>query len=91
MIGRLMYHAKMVQAGKRKPFSWVLFWDLPIALGSGWVAYGLATYFKLDWEVAVSLSIVSAYLGPYGIDTMFDKWAQFKFGKKSDTATEAAE
>ena len=33
LLGRLMFHAKLVQSGRRKPFSWVLFWDIPIALG----------------------------------------------------------
>lgn len=85
MVGRLMYHAKMVQAGVRKPFSWVLFWDLPIALGAGWVALGIATHFHVAWEVAVSLSIVVSYLGPYSLDTLFDKWVNFKFGKQPQT------
>ena len=87
ILGRLMFHAKQVQAGVRKPLSWVLLWDLPIALGSGWIAYGIAVYFKAPWEATISLSIVCSYLGPYGIDTIFDKWASLKFGKKTDANT----
>lgn len=89
MLGRLMYHAKQVQAGNRKPFSWVLFWDLPIALGAGWVAYGIAIYFKVPWEATISLSIVASYLGPYAIDTLFEKWSNFRFGSKKDAAMPA--
>lgn len=86
MLGRLMYHARLVQAGTHKPFTWVLLWDLPIALGAGWVAYGLATWLHVVWEVTVSLSIVVSYLGPYAIDTVFAKWADTKFGKSEQNA-----
>lgn len=83
MLGRLMYHAKMVQAGQRKPLSWALLWDLPIALGSGWFAYGIATYFGFLWEATISIAIAASYLGPYAIDTIFDKWANYIFSKRS--------
>jgi len=76
-----MYHAKLAQAGTPKPFTWVLLWDLPIALGAGWVAYGFATWLHVAWEVTISFSIVASYLGPYSIDTMFEKWVNLKFGK----------
>ena len=82
MLGRLMYHAKMVQEGKRKPFSWVLLWDIPIAIGMGWIALGLATLTKLPWEGTISLGLAFAYLGPYTLDTIFSKWADWKFGRK---------
>ena len=82
MMGRLMYHAKQVQAGKRKPVSWVLLWDVPIALGMGWVALGLASWLKVPWEVTISLALVAAYLGPYGIDTVFSKYAEMSTKKE---------
>lgn len=91
MIGRLMYHAKQVQAGKRKPFSWVLFWDIPIALGMGWVAMGLGTWLDVKWEVTVSLALVCSYIGPYGVDSLFAKWSDFKFNKKGASDGTAAE
>lgn len=84
VLGRLMFHAKQVQAGKRKPFSWVLIWDLPIALGSGWASYGIAIYFKVPWEMQISAAIIASYLGPYAVDTLFEKWSNFKFGRKTD-------
>lgn len=74
MLGRLMYHAKQVQAGKRKPFSWVLLWDLPIALGMGWIALGVATWLSISWEPAISLALAISYLGPYVIDMAFLRW-----------------
>ena len=84
MLGRLTYHARQVQLGKRKPFSWVLLWDIPVALCMGWIALGLASWVKIPWEATVSLALVSAYLGPYGIDTLFLRWSEYKFGKASD-------
>jgi hypothetical protein len=85
MIGRMMYHSKQVQAGKRKPLGWALIWDIPIALGTGWIALGLCKWWDLPWEEVVSVAIVAGYLGPYGIDSLFAKWADWKFGKKEDT------
>lgn len=84
MLGRLMYHARQVQLGKRKPWSWVLLWDVPVALSMGWIAYGGATFFKVPWEATVSLALIASYLGPYGIDALFVKWADWKFGKRED-------
>jgi hypothetical protein len=88
MLGRFMYHAKLVQTGKRKPFTWALFWDVPIALCMGWIALGIGTWLGAKWEVIVSIALVIAYLGPYGIDTLFAKWADFKFGKVTDNAAD---
>jgi hypothetical protein len=81
IIGRLMFHARQVQQGKRKPFSWVLFWDLPIALAMGWIVYGLCVWFDLAPEPTVSAAIVSSYLGPYSVDRLFALIADKYFGK----------
>lgn len=80
-MGRLMFHAKQVQAGVRKPFSWALFWDLPIGLCMGWIALGIGTWLGARWEVTVSIGMATAYLGPYGIDTLFLRWTDWKFTK----------
>lgn len=84
MLGRLMYHARQVQLGKRKPFSWVLLWDIPVALCMGWIALGVATWLKIPWETTVSLALVAAYLGPYSLDIVFAKWSIWKFGKANN-------
>ena len=88
VLGRLMYHAKLVQAGKRKPFTWALLWDVPIALGMGWIALGLGTWLHVQWEVTVSLALGIAYLGPYGIDSVFARWADKKFGGTDNGKTD---
>lgn len=83
MIGRLMYHSKQVQLGKKKPVSWMLFWDIPIALGTGWISLGLCKWWGVEWEATVSVAIVAGYLGPYGIDTLFEKILEWRFGSKN--------
>lgn len=84
MLGRLMFHARQVQRGARKPFSWVLFWDIPIALGMGWAALGLGIWLKIPWEATVSVSLAASYLGPHIIDLLFVKWSEAKFGKQNN-------
>lgn len=89
MLGRLTFHARQVQLGKRKPFSWVLLWDIPVALTMGWVAYGLASMTTVPWEAKVSFALIASYLGPYSIDILFVKWADWKFGKRTGPNNEA--
>lgn len=84
MLGRLMFHARQVQTGHRKPFSWILFWDIPIALGMGWIALGLGIWAKIPWELTVSVALAISYLGPHVIDHLFVKWSEVKFGKKEE-------
>lgn len=88
MLGRLTYHARQVQLGQRKPFSWVLMWDIPVALCMGWIAYGLASITKISWEAVISFALITSYLGPYSIDFLFVKWADRKFGKGNPDATD---
>lgn len=89
MIGRLMYHAKQVQEGKRKPLSWALFWDVPIAVGMGWIALGFGKWIGLSWEPTVSLSMACSYIGPYGVDRVFSKVLDWKFGGEKDNGNAA--
>ena len=81
VMGRLMFHARMVQMGKRKPLSWALAFDLPIALCMGWIAYGLCVWGTLASEPTVSVAIAASYLGPYSVDRMFAMLAEKYFGK----------
>ena len=86
MLGRLMFHARQVQRGHRKPFSWVLLWDVPIALGMGWIALGLGAWLHVTWEATISISLITSYLGPHAIDLGFSKWSDRKLGGKTDGA-----
>lgn len=82
IVGRLMFHAQQVQRGRRKPLSWALMLDLPIALGMGWLAYGVGVWLKMASEPTVSLAIAASYLGPYSVDRIFaalaDRYARGK-------------
>ena len=73
-----MFHVREVQRGNRKPLSFALLWDLPVALAMGWIAYGLCVWAKLAVPPTISASIVAGYLGPFIVDRMInkatDKW-----------------
>lgn len=84
IIGRLMFHARQVQMGKRKPWTWALLFDLPIAFGMGWGVYGLCVWASLDPEPTISASIAASYLGPYSIDRAFTWFGSKYFGKGSE-------
>lgn len=83
IVGRLMYHARAVQQGNRKPWSWALIFDLPIALGMGWCVYGLCVWFSLRAEPTISAAIAASYLGPYSVDRIFSRVADKYFGKET--------
>lgn len=81
ILGRLMYHARQVQKGKRKPWSWALLFDLPIAFGMGWAAYGGCVWGGVSAEPTIfSIAIAASYLGPYSVDRIFSKVADKYFG-----------
>lgn len=81
VLGRLMYHARQVQQGKRKPWTWALAFDLPIALGMGWAAYGGCVWAGLSAEEpTISIAIAASYLGPYSVNRIFAKFADKWFG-----------
>jgi len=81
VMGRLMFHARQVQQGKRKPLTWALLFDLPIALAMGWMVYGLCVWFDLAAQPTVSAAIAASYLGPYSVDRVFTLLADKWFGK----------
>lgn len=80
LLGRLMFHAREVQRGRRKPWSWALAFDVPIALAMGWVAYGLCVWARLGIEPTITAAILSSYLGPYTVDRIFARAADKYFG-----------
>lgn len=83
VIGRLMFHARQVQQGKRKAWSWALLFDLPIALGMGWGVYGFCVWASLGAEPTVSAAIAASYLGPFAIDRAFG-WIGAKYFKEAE-------
>lgn len=81
ILGRLMHHARQVQNGKRKPWTWALLFDLPIAFGMGWGAYGACVWWNLGAEPTLSIAIAASYLGPYSVDRIFSRLADKWFGE----------
>ncbi len=81
ILGRIMFHARQVQEGKRKPLSWALLWDVPIALGMGWTTYGFCRWQGVPIEVTVSASIIASYLGPYTVDLIVSRLASKYLGE----------
>lgn len=82
VLGRLMFHSRLVQQGKRKPFTWILLADIPIALGMGWTALGVGVWLGLPQQVTVSLGIAFGHLGPVVIDRIFSGLMDKHFGAK---------
>lgn len=85
ILGRLMFHAREVQRGKRKPITWALAFDLPVALAMGWITYGACVWLDLEMQPTISASIAVSYLGPYGLDRLFALLAD-KYLTKSEKA-----
>lgn len=79
MLGRLMFHAREVQRGRRKPLTWALLFDVPIALAMGWSAYGVCVWLGLEMEPTLTAAILSSYLGPYTVDWVFARAADKYF------------
>ncbi|NOW44120.1 hypothetical protein FHW96_000247 [Novosphingobium sp. SG751A] len=83
VLGRLMFHAREVQRGRRKPWSGALLYDVPIALGMGWSAYGACVWAHLAIQPSVTAAILASYLGPYTLDRMIGRVADRYLGGKS--------
>ena len=75
ILGRMMYHSKEVQSGRRKRFfSRDLFLELIIALGMGFMARGLCEYFAVYGDIEIAVVILVSYLGPNGVNAAFEVW-----------------
>lgn len=71
VVGRLLYHTRLVQLGQRRFWSVQLLWELPVALGMGFVADGMAAWLELTGRPAVALIVSVSYLGPRLIEGLF--------------------
>jgi LydA holin phage, holin superfamily III len=74
VLGRLMYHSKQVQQGRRRFFSKDLVMEMFIALGMGFMAHGLCQYLSVHGDVEIAIVILVSYLGPNGVNAVFDTW-----------------
>lgn len=83
LLGRVMFHAREVQRGRRKPLSWTLVLDVPIALAMGWIIYGLCAWYDVIPQVTISAAILASYLGPYTLDRLVARVSDKYLGEKS--------
>lgn len=79
-IGRLMWHARMVQKGERYFWSIDLLWELPTAVGMAVIGKGVADWLLLgEWQTLGLIATLS-YLGPRGMEAALAAWLMRKDG-----------
>lgn len=82
-VGRLMFHARQVQQGRRRLFSKSLLLELPIALGMGMVGAGVAEWWGFTGQVRDAVLVSAGFVGPRAIEQLFEKLLR-AFDKKGD-------
>lgn len=73
VVGRMMFHGREAQAGRRRFWGKELPFELLIAVGMAFVGKALAAWCALPPELATAAAGAAAYLGPRVIDIAFDK------------------
>lgn len=73
IAGRMMAHAKAVQDGQRRFFGPHLLWEIPIALGMGYIAAGSAEWMGLAGNPQLALVAAASYLGPSGVEALLGR------------------
>lgn len=76
ILGRFVWHAQLSQKGHRKFFSRHLAYELVIALGIGFFADGVMSYFGLNGQVRIAGVIGISYLGPAGLAHIVAKYGR---------------
>jgi Na+/glutamate symporter len=72
-VGRMMWHIRAVQMGKRKFWSLHLLWEVPVAIGMALIADGIAEWIGLTGKTTIALIAAVSYLGPHGIEAAMSK------------------
>lgn len=72
-VGRMMFHGREAQAGRRRFWGKELPFELLIAVGMAFVGKAAAGWFGLGIEPSTAVAGVAAYLGPRALDVAFDK------------------
>lgn len=67
LLGRLVYWAVHDQ---RHPIGWSLLWELPLALGMGWIGLGVSEYLGLATNATYAMTISVSYTGPRLLDLL---------------------
>jgi hypothetical protein len=74
LMGRMMFHGREAQAGRRKFWGKELPFEMLIAIGMAFLGKAAAGYFDLSAEIATAAAGIAAYLGPRALDAGFDKF-----------------
>lgn len=74
LIGRLMWHTKLVQLGKRKFFSLQALWELPTVFGMMLVGRGIGEWASLGENATYGITTLLAYYGPRGVEVIIQQW-----------------
>ncbi|WP_193171244.1 phage holin family protein [Nisaea nitritireducens] len=75
-VGRVMYRAGICRRGDRRFWSWSLAWELPLAVGMGIIAAGMAEFLDLGIRGTLAVSTAVAYLGPRGIEAYLERFLE---------------
>lgn len=73
MGGRMIFHGREAQAGRRRFWGKELPFEMLIAVGMAFVGKAAAGYAGLGAEPATAIAGVAAYLGPRAIDALYEK------------------
>lgn len=68
LLGRFLYHARLVRLGRRRFWGRELWWEVPTAALCAIVGGGLAEYFALPPLAVHAVVGVAGWLGPRGIE-----------------------
>lgn len=71
--GRLLFHSREAQAGRRHFWGRELPFELLIAVVMGLIAFSLCAYLDLTGPVSAGVISAVAYLGPRALDTLFER------------------
>lgn len=74
IAGRMMAHAMAVQVGQRKPLGPHLLWEIPIAIGMGYIAAGFAEWAGFEGNPQLALVAAASYLGPNGVEAIVSRF-----------------
>lgn len=73
MTGRLMFHSREAQAGRRRFWGRELPFELFLAIGMGMAGNSLCAYFAIAGAASAGVVSTVAYLGPRALDVLFDR------------------
>lgn len=75
-VGRMMFHGREAQAGRRKFWGRELPFELLIAIGMGLIGYSACAWLSLSGPVSAGAISATGYLGPRAIDTLFERFTK---------------